>query len=399
MRREPELKFHSYRPRQYREKFSTWGLGKSTPKSVMRGAIKKALQKPTRRLFTFKGQPIPKQNMDRYRQRHPSVVKDKSPAPCKLIYEVDMTRPNHCIIATPSQIDWLSDNETIPSRAQDALLSSMARMTRPEASVDDIMDLSFAGPICTTNKSKPSTHSSILQILEEGRILGPTPMPLSHTINPQEPSLKPSATSMKDSESSMTPEHEKRKDLDEEEPGTKESETEALDGKGGSEEDLQCSEPVLKGIWARAVAAYCAHQKKTSHEKSLENQALQATIETLFTFDNASLDVRRIAVSAVVGDARRPIRESENVGTSANAHRLGRNLGQVATGNTTASQPGQEQLTLVHTRRPREERTYWYCCNCGNGPSLLVLNPACVYNPFGTICSHKYCRYCTMKKC
>ena len=324
-------------------------------------------------------------------------VLSKTIAQCLVIsiFEVNMTRPNHCIIATPSQLDWLSDNETIP---QDALLSSMARMTLPEASVDDIMDLSFAGPSCTTSKSKPSTHSSVSQILEEGRILGPTPMPLSHTVNLQETSLKPSATSTKDSESSMTPEHEKRKDLDEEEPDTKESETEALDGKGGSKEDLQCSEPVLKGIWARAVAAYYACQKKTSHEKNLENQALQATLETLSTFDNASLEVRCVAVSAVVGDARRPIRESENVGTSANSHQLGGNPGRVATGNATVSQPGWEQLTLVRTRRPREERTYWYCCNCGNGPSLLVVNPACVYNPFGTICSHKYCRHCTMQK-
>jgi hypothetical protein len=316
------------------------------------------------------------------------------------IYDVNMTRPNHCIIATPSQLDWLSDNDTIPSRAQDALLSSMARMTLPEASVDDIMDLSFADPSCTTSKSKPSTRSSVLQIIEEGRILGPTPMPLSHTVNPQETSLKPSATSTKDSESSMTPEHEERKDLGEEEPDAKESETEALDGKGGSKEDLQCSEPVLKGIWARAMAAYYARQKKTSHEKSLENQALQATLETLSTFDNASLEVRRIAVSAVVGDARRPIRESENVGTgtSANAHRLGGIPGRVAPSNTTVPQVGREQLTPVRTRPPREERTYWYCCNCGNGPSLLVVNPACVYNPFGTICSHKRCRYCTMKK-
>jgi hypothetical protein len=327
-------------------------------------------------------------------------VFSKTTAQCLVIsiYEVNMTRANHCIIAAPSQLDWLSDNEAIPSRAQDALLSSMARMTLPEAPVDDIMDLSFAGPSCTTSKSKPSTHSSVLQILEEGRMLGPTPMPLSHTVNPQETSLKPSATSTKDSESSMTPEHEKRKDLDEEEPDTQESEAKALDGKGGSKEDLQCSEPVLKGIWARAVAAYCARQKKTSHEKSLENQALKATLETLSTFDNASLEVRRIAVSAVVGDARRPIRESENVGTSANAHRLGGNPGRAATGNTTVSQPGREQLTLLHTRRPREERTYWYCCNCGNGLSLLVVNPACVYNPSGTICSHKHCRYCIMKK-
>src|SRR5437763_5587740 len=127
-----------------------------------------------------------------------------------------MTRPNHCIIATPSQLSWLSDNETIPSGAQDVLLSSMARMTLPEPSVDDIMDFSFADPSCTISESKPSTHSSALQILEEGRILGPVPMPISHTVNPQDTLLKPTAISTKDSEVSITPGHEKWKDLDEE---------------------------------------------------------------------------------------------------------------------------------------------------------------------------------------
>jgi hypothetical protein len=216
-------------------------------------------------------------------------------------------------------------------------------------------------------------------------ILVHTPMPLSHTVNPKETYLKPLETSTKDSESSMAPGHEKRKDLDKEEPDKKEPHTEALDGKRGSEEDFPHSEPVSKGIWARAVSACYVKQKKTYHEKSLESRALQATIGTLSTFDNASLEARRIAVSAVVGDARRPIHECGNPR-------------QVATGNTAAFQPGREQLTLVRTRPPREKRTFWYCCNCGNGPSLLVVNPACVHNTFGTICNHKCCGYCIMRK-
>ena len=59
------------------------GRGPKHIENHMRTAVKRALEKPTRRLFTFKGQPIPRQYMDRYRQRHPSLVKDDTSEPCR----------------------------------------------------------------------------------------------------------------------------------------------------------------------------------------------------------------------------------------------------------------------------------------------------------------------------
>jgi hypothetical protein len=62
--------------------------------------------------------------------------------------------------------------------------------------------------------------------------------------------------------------------------------------------------------------------------------------------------------------------------------------------SSTPSQSGHGKPP-THTsasKRPREKKTFWYCCNCPSGPMLLTNNPTCPE------CYHKFCGRCPVEK-
>lgn len=145
--------------RQYTEKLRQWKVQKNLPGKVMRSAVCKLHQNPGRSDFTYMTQPISEQRMIRYQQRHPSLDPEASPAPCKSCPLTFLLRKLSDVsdTATPSQLDWESELESVSSPTEGNSLDRIEEAVSSDLRAD-MMELSISSNFSSTANTGTAHH-------------------------------------------------------------------------------------------------------------------------------------------------------------------------------------------------------------------------------------------------